>query len=283
MKHLTMGETFTQSFTVYKNKSFVLFLCIFVFGQCAADFVTGLAVYYVDDVLNAYGGGNFTILMGVILLAQFLGMILFGPIMAKTTKKFPILVATPIRAVATLAMLLFSYEGANFTIILALSFVIGLGMAATSTSIYAILSDMADVDQLITSMNRSGTVSGMATFIRKISTGLSSFVIGLLLAAVHYDEVLAAAGERQAASVQSGIAYIYVFAQIVLLAITYVVTIAFPLSKKEFHVIVKEIARRKGEDHSETTEEEKRICEKVTGFDYDRLWDKNNALKFHNK
>ncbi len=282
-KKMTMGETFTQSFTVYKNRSFKLFLCIFVFGQCAADFVTGMAVYYVDDVLNAYGGGNFTILMGVILIAQLMGMILFGVIMSKTSKKFPILLATPIRAIATLAMLAFSYEGANFQIILGLSFVIGLGMAATSTSIYAILSDMADVDELITGISRAGTVSGMATFIRKIATGLSSFVIGVLLAIVQYDETIAEMGLRQTADVQAGIAHIYVFSQIVLLIITYIVTIAFPMGKEEFHVVVKEIARRKGEDTSVATEEEKRICERVTGFAYEKLWDRNNALKFSNK
>ena len=45
-------------------------------------------------------------------------------------------------------------------------------------------------------------------------------------------------------------------------------------------MIKKEIARRKGEDLSEATPEEIAICEKVTGYKYDKLWDKNNALKF---
>jgi oligogalacturonide transporter len=282
VKPMTMGETFTQSFTVYKSRAFVMFLCIFIFGQCAADFVTGLAVYYIDDVLNAYGGGNFTLLMGILLIAQFLGMIIFAPIMAKTSKKFPVLIATPVRIVATLALLFFSYEGANFKIILALSFVIGLGMAATSTSIYAILSDMADVDELITGISRPGTVSGMATFIRKISTGLSTFLIGLLLSAINYDELLAAQKMRQCASVQMGIVYIYVFSQIILLLITLFVTWKFPMGKKEFEIIVREVQRRKGEEHSTITEDEKRICEKVTGFKYENLWDKNNALRFKN-
>ena len=103
-------ESFTQSFTVFKSRSFRLFILIFLLGQGSADFVTGLAVYYVDDVLNAYGGGRFTYLMAVLLLAQFIGTIGFRPIMAKTSKKFPILVGFPLRIVATLALLFFSYE-----------------------------------------------------------------------------------------------------------------------------------------------------------------------------
>ena len=273
------AESFTQSLTVYKSKSYRLFIGIFLFGQAAADFVTGLAVYYIDDVLNAYGGGRFTYLMGVILISQFAGTIIFSIVMPKTSKKFPLLLGTPLRLVATLAMLFFSYEGANFAIILALTFFIGLGMAGTSTTIYAILADMAYVDELITSVNRPAVCSAMATFVRKIAAGLSSAIIGVMLAAVGYNETLAAAGQRQAEATQSGIAYIYIFAPVVLLAFALTFTVLFPMNKKQFDVIKKEIARRKGEDDSVATAEEIAICEKVTGFAYDKLWNKDNAFK----
>ena len=276
---ITFKESFTQSFTVYKSRSFRIFIGIFLCGQGAADFVTGLAVYYVDDVLNAYGGGRFTYLMGVILLSQFVGTILLSSVMAKTSKKLPILLGFPVRMVATLALLIFSYEGVNFIVILLLSFIIGLGMAGSSVSIYAMLSDLPDVDELITSINRPGTCSGMATFIRKIATGLSSAVIGLLLAMVGYNEVLAAAGERQSMATQRGILLIYVFAPILLMALTLVFTKKFPIGKEEFAVIKKEIARRKGEDASTATAQEIAICENVTGFAYNNLWKKENALK----
>ena len=279
----TISETFTQSFTVFKSRSFRLFIGIFIFGQAAADFIMGLAVYYIDDVLNAYGGGNFTKLMGVILISQFIGMLVFAPIMAKTSKKFPIIIGTPFRLVATIAMLFFSYEGAPFMVILGLSFIIGLSMAGTSTTIYAILSDMADVDELITSISRPGICSGMATFIRKIAAGLSSALIGFMLTIVGYNEVIASSGGRQEAATQQGIAYIYVFAQAVFIIITLLLTVLFPMTKKEFEVIRKEIARRKGEETSSATPEEIAICEKVTGFKYDKLWNRNNAVKFSNK
>ena len=230
-------------------------------------------------MLNAYGGGGFTLLMGVILVSQFVGMLIFNPVMAKTNKKMPILIGFPVRIAATLAMLAFSHEGANFNIILGLTFIIGLGMAGSSTTIYALLADMADVDELITSINRPGTCSGMATFIRKICAGLSVSVIGVMLAMVGYDETLAAAGARQAAATQSGIAYIYIFVPVLLCVVTMIFTARFPMGKEEFRVIRREIARRKGEDDSETSPEEIAICEKVTGFAFDRLWDRENALK----
>lgn len=277
---VSLTKSFTQSLTVYKSRSYRIFIAIFLTGQGAADFVTGLAVYYVDDVLNAYGGGRFTYLMAVILLSQFVGTILLSPLMAKTSKKLPLLLGFPIRIAATLALLFFSYDGADFRVILALSFIIGLGMAGSSTTIYAILADMADVDMLITSLNRPGTCSAMATFIRKIATGLSSTIIGLLLGAVGYNEKLAAEGARQALSTQHGIAMIYIFAPIILMVLAIIFTVLFPMEKKEFAIIHKDIARRQGQDMSKASPEEIRIIEKVTGFSYERLWNPENAMKF---
>ena len=280
---VSMKDSFVNAFTVLKSRSFRFFLGIFAFGQAAADFMTGLAVYYIDDVLNAYGGGNFTILMGVLLISQFLGMIVFAPVMAKTSKKHPILIGTPVRLIATVAMLFFSHEGAPFVIILALVFIIGLCMAGVSTTIYAILADLADVDELITATNRPGTCSSMATFIRKIAAGMSSAIIGLLLSMVGYNEVAASQGLRQAASTQRGIAYIYIFAQVFFLVLTYFCTFKFPVTKKEFDIVRKEINRRKGLDDSAATAEEIKVCETVTGFKYNELWNVDHALKMNSK
>ncbi|MBQ2089422.1 MAG: MFS transporter, partial [Lachnospiraceae bacterium] len=144
---------------------------------------------------------------------------------------------------------------------------------------YAILTDMPDVDELITSINRPGTCSGMATFVRKITAGLSISSIGLLLSAVGYDENLATAGARQALSTQTGVAYIYIFVPVVLMIITIFFTAKFPMGKREFDIVRREVARRKGEDDSVITPEEIEVCEKVTGFKYDELWNKDNALK----
>ena len=95
-----------------------------------------------------------------------------------------------------------------------------------------------------------------------------------------YNEVLASSGARQSAATQHGIGLIYIFAPIVLMALAILFTVVFPMKKREFEIVKKEIARRKGLDDSVTTEEEKKVCEKVTGFAFDKLWNKDNALKF---
>lgn len=272
-----LRDSFSQAASVFKSRSFRIFIGIYLFGQCGMDFVSGMAIYYVDDVLNGYKNGYLIMLMAVLLVSQLVGMLFFGPIMTKTSKRTTILIGAPIRIVCTLGLLAFSYEGAPIAPILALAAGIGIGNAATLTSIFAILADMADVDELIASVSRPGIVSGMATFARKISAGLSTWFIGILISLVGYDSTLAKEGIRQSLSTQHGIAMIFIFLPVILVTLLLICGYIFPITKKEFNLVHKEIARKKGEDDSLTTEEEKQILKRVTGMDYDELWNKENC------
>ena len=272
-----MKDSFPQAASVFRSKSFRLFIGLYLFGQCGMDFVSGMAIYYVDDVLNGYGSGYYTYILGVLMITQLLGMAVFGVIMSRAGKRTTILIGAPIRLAGLLGLFAFSHEGVSLVPVLVLAALIGLGNAGSLTAIFAVMADMPDVDELITSVHRPGIVSGMATFARKVSSGMSAAAIGFLLSAVGYDEVLANAGARQTLATQRGIAIAFVVAPALLTAVLIVTDILFPLTAKEFAVIKREIARRSGEDSSVTTEEEKQICERVTGMPYDRLWKPENA------
>ncbi len=273
----SLGESFAQSVSVFKSRSFRIFVGIYLTGQCGMDFVSGMALYFVEDVLNGYSKHWLTYTMAVLLIAQLCGMLVFGPVMAKTSKRTTILIGAPIRIIATLALLAFAHEGAPFAGVLICTFFIGVGNAATLTSIFAIMADMADVDELITSVRRPGTVSGMATFARKVSSGLSAACITWFLAGVGYDSGLASQGLRQSAATLNGISLIYIFVPVALVTGLLILGIIFPIQKKEFAAVQKDIARRKGEDSSVATEAEKKMLQRVTGYAYDELWDRKKS------
>ena len=212
----TLKESFPQAMSVFRSRSFCLFMALYLFGQCGMDFISGMAVYYVDDVLNGYQNGYFTYIMGVLMGAQLIGMAIFGPVMSHSSKKMTIMIGP-------------------------------------------------------------GIVSSMATFIRKISSGLSAAAIGFLLAAVGYDEIAANAGIRQSAATQHGIAMVFVFAPAVLTLLLIIANVFFPITKKEFQTVQDDIARRKGEKPGAATEEERKILETVTGLSYGALWNPENA------
>ena len=117
----------------------------------------------------------------------------------------------------------------------------------------------------------------MATFIRKIASGLSVAIIGFMLTAVHYDEALANAGLEQTAATQHGIGICFVLAPAIMSALLLICAWIFPVTDKEFKLVQKDIARRKGAEEGEPTAEEKKALEKVTGFSYKKLWNPENA------
>ena len=197
--------------------------------------------------------------------------------MSRTSKKQAIMIGAPIRLIGIAGLYFFSHEGASLIPILCLTALVGFGNAGSLTGIFAVMADMTDVDELITSVRRPGVVSSMATFIRKVSSGLSAALIGFLLAAVGYDEVLASSGVRQSVFTQRGIALIFILAPAILTVLLIVVNVFFPITGKEFDIVQKDIARRRGAEEGEATAEEKASLEKVTGFAYASLWNPENA------
>ena len=275
----SLGESFTQAASVFKSRSFLLFLGLYLFGQGGMDFISGMAVYYVKHTLDAYNDkvNYYLPILAVLIVAQLIGMLIFGPVMRKTSKKRAIIIAAPVRLVGVLGLFAFSHPGVSLYPILGLAALIGLGNAGSLTGIFAIMADMTDVDELITSVRRPGIVGSMATFMRKVAAGLAAAAIGLMLSAVHYDEALATAGLAQSAATQRGIGICFILAPAILTILLLIVAVLFPMTSEEFDVVLKEVARRKGEVSGEATEEEKKMLEDVTGFTYDRLWNRENA------
>lgn len=259
-----------ESGDVYKNKSFQYFLGIFLLGQGSADFVMILFIYFLRDVLGQ--SNQYTFVMSGVLGSQILAMFLFQYILSKTSKRVPILYGFPIRIIAMLSMLLFAYNGAPILPIFIASFISGFGTAASSVTAFAILPDLTDVDELISGVRRPGIYSGMATFTRKIANGLAFGIVGVLLTVIGYDKGIEDVSGMQSTLTIEGIKYAFVILPTIFMIGALYVTYRYPLNKKEFDIIKQEILRRKGLDDSITTEEEKKVCEKVTGYSFDNLW-----------
>ena len=65
------------------------------------------------------------------------------------------------------------------------------------------------------------------------------------------------------------------FASAILSMLLLIVAVIFPMTSGEYDLVIREVARRKGEEKGEATEEEKKMLEEVTGFAYERLWDRD--------
>ncbi len=260
-----------HSLTVFKNRAFRIYLGIFLFGQGSVDFIMALVLYFLTYVL--FQEGQYILVMSGVLSSQLIAMFLYQFLLKKHSKKVPAWIGFPIQIVATLAMFFFAYEGASIWPIVFLSFLLGFGTAAGTVVSFAILADMADVDELITSQRRAGTYSGMATFSRKIANGIALGLVGVLLTIIGYNGEL----DVQAPLTVMGLRLMFIVLPVIFVLFALFFVYKYPVSVRGFAVLREEIDRRKGLRQDTITDEDMRLCEAMTGYDYDNLWNKDNA------
>jgi oligogalacturonide transporter len=230
-----------------------------------------LVVYFLAVVLKQ--SDQYVFIMSGILSSQLIAMMLYQFLLKKRAKTFPAYIGFPLQIIAAIGMLIFAYEGAPIIPIFIMSFLTGFGTAAGTVTSFAILTDMTDVDELITSERRSGTYSGMATFSRKIANGLALGLVGLLLGLFGYDGNLTVQSEVTA----QGIKFMFVFLPILFILMTMLFIRLYPLSQQAFAVMKQEIDLRKQGLIPDTSDEDKRVLEKVTGYAYEKLWNRENG------
>ena len=260
-----------HSLTVFKNRAFKMYLGVFLFGQGSVDFIMALVLYFLTYVL--FQSDQYILVMAGVLSSQLLAMFLYQFLLKKHSKKVPAWIGFPLQIVATLAMFFFAYEGAPIWPIVGLSFLLGFGTAAGTVTSFAILADMADVDELITSQRRAGTYSGMATFSRKIANGIALGLVGLLLWVIGYDGTL----DVQTPLTVMGLRLMFIVLPVIFVLFAMFFVYKYPVTVAGFEILRKEIDRRKGLTDEAVTDEEKAICEAMTGYAYEDLWKKDNA------
>jgi oligogalacturonide transporter len=77
---------------------------------------------------------------------------------------------------------------------------IGFGVSRIGMVTSNLYSDLTDVDELISGERREGICSGVATFLRKLASGLAMFLVSAILGAFGYRETPADWDVRKTAS-----------------------------------------------------------------------------------
>lgn len=259
--------------SVFKLKAYRNFLGIFLFFQVTVDLVLALFIFYIDIVVLQYR--SYTLIMGVLLVSQLVFMIINGEIAKRKSKVFPLYIGIPLWIAVSL---LFSFIDSSTPIgvICLFAALIGYGASAGNLATWSMLSDIYDIDECVTSERREGIYSGMTTFLRKFTSGVSIFVLGLALEAIGFNQneynILksSAASFDPAAYAQSGIVvgikWIFIAVPAVLLLGCLAFALTNKINKNRFDAVIKALGgfREQG-NLSSLSESEKRNVEIATG------------------
>ncbi|TVP95118.1 MAG: MFS transporter [Acholeplasmatales bacterium] len=256
---------------VFKNRAFRMYLGIFLFGQGSVDFILALILYFLTYVL-VQPDQYITIMAGV-LGAQLFAMVLYQFLLKYHSKKVPIYVGIPLQILATVLVVFFAYEGAPIWPIVGIAVLLGFGTAASTVTPFAILTDLADVDELISTQRRAGMYAGMATFSRKIANGVALGLVGLSLWLFGFDSNAAVQSDLAV----FGIVFVFVAFPLLFLITALFFTARYPLNNHNFPILKAELLRRRADGTPSDDPAVRDTLEKITGYPYEKLWRVENV------
>jgi len=234
-----------------KIRTFRLYLAMFLFAYLAIDTVSVIFPYY----MKYYIGKPFFVsaVLGVLLITEIIFVPVYAFVARKKSKNFAYIIGAVIWAIGGILTLVMKPEWSN-TILLGFAAVIGAGVSAVAVMPHTILGDVTDVGELKFNERREGTISSMATFLRKVASAVVQALILLILGAVGYVNPKGNEIPTQPSSVITTIRVILAFGPIILLTLGVIAALRYPL-KPKIHEELKKLLKERREKGS--TDEKK--------------------------
>ena len=266
--------------SVFSNKAYRNFLGTFLSFQVAVDLVLALFIFYIDIVVLKYK--SYELVVGVLLVFSMLFMTFMGAIAKKKGKVFPLYIGIPVWILSTLAFIWVDSNTSVYVLCI-LAALIAVGSAAGNLSTWSMLTDIFDIDEIITGKRREGIYSGITTFLRKSASGVAILLMGFGLQAMGFDQnqyaVLKASvsdfnpATYAQSNLVSGIKWMFVVIPLILLSTCLFFAFRNKINKRRFNAVLKGIDEYKANGSlNALSEQERDDVITAAGVKEDRLW-----------
>ena len=167
----------------FKIRTFVFILVMYLFALVAFDSVSSIVIYYLKNFLGRPDEISFVI--GALTIAQVVTLPIFVWISRRTSKPRAFVIAAALFIVTMGFSLVITPNSPDFAVYV-FAAVAGLGTGGVYITIYAMIPDIPDVDELISGERREGVYAAMITFARKLSSAFAIFAVAQLLSVAGY-------------------------------------------------------------------------------------------------
>lgn len=238
--------------------SLVLFVYLF-YGNIESFFIGFTLVFLIVNVKGAVEIGFFPI--NVVLMKKY-------------NKHRPYLLDLPLIVLAGLIALFVTPTTPIWVFLISVALV-GAGTSCLAFVPMTLLPDLTDVDEMIYGKRREGTNAGLTTMGKKIVGGLALTLFGLILQAFGL-ETEKASPELATAGSKIAIKLMFSVIPIIFCIVMIIISRTYALDEKAHNVIKDLIKRKRNGESIQFTEQEKEICEKVSGKKIEKLWIAND-------
>lgn len=233
-------QTFKE---VFSNRPFRLGAIIYLLSFATVDVVLVVFVRFLVDYVRV--GPHFdNIILAVVLGIGFLTMPLVVYWMRRFGKRNTYIGSMMVMAVVLLIISQIPPGGQNLVLVAAV--VGGLGFGAANAVPWAIVADVVEADELKTGQRREGLYAGYLVFFRKLVSAFAIFVVGQVLSASGF--VTSTTGSiyiEQPESALQALRFLIGGLPAIMLALSIAVAWQYPLDKKAYDEIQRQLAERK--------------------------------------
>lgn len=270
----SLKESIKEFFLTLKNKTYRIYIGIFLFSQMATDIFSTCTAYWLYSYLNLDKTDTFnlppvTLIAGITLIMALLTLPINNKLSYKFGKHSPSYIILPLRVIS-LAVAFFITKDTPLAMIIAVAVINGIGTSTASFVPWTILPDIPDSDYMITGKRNAGIYSGGATFLRKLTNGLSVFITGIVLSLFGFAQS-SSGNIIQSDTAKLGIRIMFCIVPLFLTILAIVFSRKYKLNKERHALILKAIKCR---EEGKICQDKKVIkaCEEVSGLSFESMW-----------
>jgi oligogalacturonide transporter len=167
----------------FKLYTFRVLLAMYLLAFVALDCTGSIVVFFVRDYLGRQA--DVGIVTGMVVITQAAAVPFYLWLARRWGKSQGYVVGACVWGLAMLCSLLILPGSAGWMLYL-LAVWVGFGMGGISLSVYAMLPDIPDVDELVSCQRREGMYSSLLTLARKLGSAIALFLVAQVIGVAGY-------------------------------------------------------------------------------------------------
>jgi oligogalacturonide transporter len=220
-------------------------------------------------------------------LTEIAGLPLVYIISRKLGKQLSFRITMPVMIAGLGGTFLLSPANAQPWMLYILALLIGFGVSGIGMVTSNLYSDLTDVDELIYGERREGICSGVATFMKKLVSGLAIFLVSIILGIFGFKEspvdwnVSVDGLYPQNPGVAAGVRIVFALIPLLLALVVFVLTFIYQVDADAHGRVRRVIAEKRSRGSARLFPGDAACFERITGLPAGALWGTEGAVTGH--
>ncbi len=265
---LSFSEPFEEYKLVLKNKSFRQYFYMSLFYMMSKGFYSNTDQYFIKYIAKRWD--KFNLVTTISGAAEASGFPLNYWLTKRFGKQFCGKLLTPLMLLGIIINLFITPKSSVAQLFIG-AILYNFGFSGPGFVATNVQPDVTDVDELITGRRREGVIATFSSFVKKTVGGLMASMVGFILKAFGFQT-----GKNesfiQSASAVRGIRITFIVLPIIFEIANYIMIFRYKMTKGDHQTIKRLIAEKKENGFVEASDEEKAMCEELSGQKWEDMW-----------